>query len=115
MCKRQYRYYNTTTQGYSAPVQKIVIDRKCNTITVRNAGNSLVIYDDEIIQPGQSKTIGGNQDEIFIGRKDLAFQPTTNQPIPQPQPLPRVDFAYVTQKFYIELDPTDPKYIPDPK
>lgn len=100
MCKERPLHFNTTVQKYVLP-QKVVIDNLCNSITVRNAGNSLLIFDDEVIQPGANKVIGGNRLEIFIGRKDISFQPTTNQDIPVPQPTPRVDVAYVTQKFYI--------------
>jgi hypothetical protein len=104
--------YNTTVQAY-AIAQKITIHDLCNGITIKNLGNSLVIFDDEIIQPGASKAIAGNRKEIFVGRKDLSFQPTTNQPIPVVQPVPRVDFAYITQKFYVPRKPTEPGFIED--
>ncbi len=96
MCDEKILYYNTVTQAYSVAT-KIVVQDKCNGITIRNAGNSFLIMDDEIIQPGQSKAIGGNRLEYFIGRKDISF--TAQTPV---QPAPRVDLCYVTQKFYVE-------------
>lgn len=95
----EWLYYNTTTQQYNAN-QKIILDIHCNGITIKNAGTSVVLFDDEQIQPTQSKMIGGNRKEIMIGRKDLSFQGAGT------------NLAYVTQKFYVfpkDLDAYTPK------
>lgn len=102
MCDEKILYYNTVTQSYSFP-QKVVIQDKCNGFTIRNAGNSILIMDDEQIQPGESKAIGGNRNEYFVGRKDISFAPQAVQP------APRIDLCYVTQKYYVDRKgPTDP-------
>jgi hypothetical protein len=93
--KEEWLFYNTQVQGYSAPI-KIEIDRFCNGITVFNAGTTVAVFDDEQLQPGESKSISGNRKEIFVGRKDLSFQGAG------------VNLAYVTQKFYVKLASTDP-------
>lgn len=87
-------YYNTTTQQYNSN-QKIIIDPRCNGITVKNAGTSVLIFDDEQLQPTQSKMIGGNRKEIMVGRKDISFTGAGT------------NLAYVTQKFYVKFDPLD--------
>lgn len=89
------RYYNIVKQLYSIP-QKIDLDILCNGVTVKNIGNSICVIDNDPLQPFESESIGGNKDEIFYGRHNISFQPAV------PQPLPRVDLAVVTQKFYIE-------------
>lgn len=99
MCTEEFLYYNTTVQAYSAN-QKVQIDRRCNGITVLNAGTNAFLFDDELIQPGESKSINGNRKEIFVGRKDLTF------PTPNPGNL-----AYITQKYYVKLDSNDPHNI----
>jgi hypothetical protein len=96
--KEEFLYYNTTTQAYALP-QKVTIDRYCNGITLINAGTSNVIFDDEIIVPGESKAISGNRKEIFVGRKDISFAGAG------------VNLCFVTQKFYVKLPPNDPHNI----
>lgn len=104
MCDEKDLYYNNDTKGYAVPA-KITFDRLCNGYTVRNAGNTIVVINDEEIQPGQSKAVGGNRNEIFIGRLDIFFRDQTVQPVP------RTPYFYVTQKFYVELDVTDSRRI----
>jgi hypothetical protein len=95
MLIEEFLYYNTSTQGYTQP-QKVTLDRFCNGVTVINAGTSNVVFDDEILVPGESKAISGNRKEIFIGRKDLSFSGAGT------------NLCYVTQKYYVKLDPTNP-------
>jgi len=101
MTKVPVLYYNTVTLSYSQTA-KINLDPRCNGVTVRNAGNINVIFDDEVILPGQSKTVGGNLGEIFIGRKDLYFGSSAGVT------PPLVYLCYITQKFYVPRQPGDP-------
>lgn len=98
MCDKneEWLYYNTNVQIYTQN-QKVQIDRRCNGITVLNNGTNNALFDDEIILPGESKSISGNRKEIFVGRKDLTF------PTPNPG-----NSVVVTQKFYVKLDQNDP-------
>ena len=99
-------YYNTVTQQY-VQAAKITVQYKCNAITVKNLGTTLVIFDDEVLQPGQSKSFGGNRKEVFVGRKDLAFQTQT------PPPTTIINLAVITQKYYMDIKSGDPGYIPE--
>jgi hypothetical protein len=91
-------YYNTVTQAYSVPT-KITLDIRCNGITIRNAGASTLLFDDEPIQPGQSKMIGGNRAELMRGRHDISFTGAG------------ANLAFVTQKYYVDLTAADPTYL----
>ena len=97
-------YWNTHVMAYSTPA-KVDFDARTNGFVVKNAGNQIVIFDDEPIQPGESKAYGGNKGEIFIGRKDLAFQ------VPAGFVGTPVNSAFVTVKFYVQLDKTSPNYV----
>lgn len=91
--KRQARFYNTTTQEYKS-LRSVNVDKLCNGFIVNNAGTTIVTLNGEPLQPGQSKTVGGNEGEIYVGRIDLAFI------IPSPAPTVINNSAWVTQKFY---------------
>jgi hypothetical protein len=93
--KRQMVRYNTDTQEYSAQ-RSVVVDRLCNGFSVNNAGTTIVMLNGEPLQPGQSKTVGGNEGEIYVGRIDISFL------IPTPAPSTIVFSAWVTQKFFLE-------------
>lgn len=85
--------YNTNTFTFSAGVNA-PLDPYCNGIVVENLGTSVLVFQGDPIQPGNSKTIGGNHGEIYIGRIDILF---TN-PLALPAP---VNNAFITQKYYI--------------
>jgi hypothetical protein len=87
--------YNVVTQEYSLP-QQVVLDRYCNGLVIKNAGNTLVIIMGDTLQPGESKSIGGNYGEVYRARTDINFLPP---PVP---PLVTQNLAVVTQKFYLE-------------
>jgi hypothetical protein len=91
--QRRPKYYNTTTQEYRS-LRSVPVDARCNGFTVNNAGTTIVTLNGEPLQPGQSKTVGGNEGEIYVGRIDLAFY------TPSPAPSTIVNSAWVTQKFY---------------
>jgi hypothetical protein len=91
--KRKMVFYNTTTQEYTA-LRSVVVDKRCNGFTVNNAGTTIVTVNGEPLQPGDTKTVGGNEGEVYVGRIDLAFY------TPTPAPSIIVNSAWVTQKFY---------------
>jgi hypothetical protein len=95
MCKDNFMLlgYNTSVQTYKRAKQ-VVIDRLCNGVVIKNAGNTLVVIQSDTLQPGESKSIGGNSGEVFIGRVDINFQ------LPAVIPVPVVNLVQVTQKFY---------------
>jgi hypothetical protein len=85
--------YNTQVQEYRS-LRSVNVDKLCNGFTVNNAGTTIVTLNGEPIQPGATKTVGGNEGEVYVGRIDLAFY------VPTPAPATIVNSAWVTQKFY---------------
>lgn len=77
----------------------VPLSQRCNGVTVKNGGNNIVLVNNEPLQPGESKALGGNYGELFRGRVQINFM---NQAV---QPTPVVAIAYVTEKFYINYDP----------
>lgn len=103
-CKEKILYWNTVVMSFGTPA-KVDFDSRTNAFVVKNAGNQLVVFDDEVIQPGESKAYGGNRAEIFIGRKDLYFQ------VPAGFVGTALNLAYVTVKYYVPIDSSFPNYV----
>ena len=87
--------YNIFTTPFTAPGE-VMVDRKCNGFVIKNAGTTLVETFGEQLQPGESKSIGGNYGELFVGRVDIKF---TVQAVP---PAVITNLAIVTQKVYVK-------------
>src|SRR5277367_6274479 len=85
--------YNTNTFTYSNGINA-PLDPYCNGIVVENLGTSVLVFQGDPIQPGNSKTIGGNLGEIYIGRIDILFTNPSLLPTP-------VNNAFITQKYYM--------------
>lgn len=88
--------YNTAVQVYTLPVQA-PIDPYCNGITIKNSGNTNVIFQGDLLAPGESKFIGGNRAEVYIGRIDLNFA------LPTPAPVTPQNSCTVTVKYYVDI------------
>jgi hypothetical protein len=86
--------FNTSVQQYQGPKQ-VVIASYLNAISVKNEGTTLVIFQGDTLQPGESKSIGGNFGEIYDSRIDIFFQTQV------PAPAVINNLAVVTQKFYL--------------
>lgn len=86
--------YNTTTQEYTS-LRSVNVDKLCNGFTVNNVGTTICLVNGDPLQPGDSKTVGGNVGEVYVGRIDLAFM------VPDPAPSEIINSAFVTQKFYV--------------
>ena len=86
-------YYDIATRQISIPGLVQLVDN-LNQVAIHNAGNTIVLVNDDPLQPGESKSWGGNWGEIFTGRVFLQFV----MPVPAP-PIPN-NAAFVTQKFY---------------
>ena len=92
--------YQTSTRTYGQPIN-ITLDRLCNGITIKNSGNSICVFADDPLQPGESKAIGGNKGEILQGRYNVFFKPIASPPPGYVQN----DECVVTQKYYTEGQP----------
>jgi hypothetical protein len=101
MCNNKFLKYNFATQIYYAPGE-IPLEPWCNGIVVKNNGTTYVIFQGDVLLPGESKSIGGNRKEILQGRVDLTFFLQT------PAPGTIINQCTVTQKFY--LDPQCEKW-----
>ncbi len=96
MCEK-FLEYNTNCQPYQIDTI-IPQDRFCNGMTFINRGNTIAVIQGDPLNPGESKSIGGNRGEIYKGRIDLNFQlPAIVPPVP-------ANLLIVTQKFYVNLD-----------
>lgn len=92
---KKLRKYNTFVQQYTA-AQFVVADPLCNGFSIFNDGNTIAHLNDEPIYPFTSKTVGGNEGEIYVGQIKLKF---TN---PTPAPGSPENSVWITQKFYLK-------------
>jgi hypothetical protein len=82
--------YNLSTQVYSK-TQEIPVQENCNGFTVRNIGTATVVIMGDELATNESKSIGGNRGEIFVGRIDLKFKGAGTM------------LCLVTQKYYMNV------------
>jgi hypothetical protein len=82
--------YNLSVQVYNGAEAIPVMDF-CNGFTVRNIGTSNLVVMGDQLAPNESKAIGGNRGEIYVGRIDLSFNGAGN------------NLALVTQKYYMNV------------
>jgi len=90
-----YRYYfNVQTYTVNTVPE---LDPLTNGIDVRNTGNTLVSFNGCTLQPGESKSVGGNLGEIL----DMRIQFIFSLPVPAP-PIP-ANAVELTLKNYYEF------------
>jgi hypothetical protein len=89
-----FRKYNINKIALQVGTTQVQIGNNVNGVTVKNAGNTIVIFNQEPLQPGESESIGGNEGEIFVGRVDIFFT------LPVPPPLVPVNMAWIIVKYY---------------
>lgn len=82
--------YNLSTQVYSV-TQEVPVMENCNGFTVRNIGTSNVVIMGDTLAPQQTKAIGGNRGEIYVGRIDLKFTGAGT------------NLCLITQKYYMNI------------
>ena len=85
--------YNLSVQVYDTALQVPVMEN-CNGFTVRNVGTANVIVMGDTLAPNESKAIGGNRGEIYVGRIDLKFGNLGGG---------RTTLALITQKYYMNV------------
>jgi hypothetical protein len=90
-----YRKYDINKIAISVGTTQVPIGNDVNGFVVKNAGNTLVVFKGEQLQPGESQSVGGNEGEIYNGRVDIFFQ------LPVPAPGTPVNMCYVTVKYYV--------------
>ena len=82
--------YNISVEIYAIPGQVPTMDM-CNGFDVRNIGTANVTVNGDQLAPNESKSVGGNRGEIYVGRIDLGFNGAGTQ------------IALVTQKYYMNI------------
>lgn len=93
--KPKYRKYNTFVNQFTAP-QLVVRDPLCNGFSIFNDGNTICRLNDEPIYPFGSKTVGGNEGELYQGKIQISFS------LPSPAPMNPNNSVWITQKFYLK-------------
>lgn len=96
MCEKtlQYQITNKTFTEQGA----VNIDPKCNGFVIKNIGTTQVLYEGYYIQPGDSFSVGGNRNELFVGRVFMSFV------VQSPAPVIISNMAVVTQKVYVNVE-----------
>ena len=94
MCNMKLLGYNIFETVITAPGQ-VNFDNHCNGWVIKNTGTTLVLIMGESLATGESKSIGGNYGEIWIGRLNIAFR------TPTPAPSVITNQATLTQKIYV--------------
>ena len=87
--------FNISTKNITRAGQ-VSIGNRVNSISVKNVGTTIVMFQDkEPIQPGASKTFGGNVGEEYVGDLQISFQTQV------PPPATILNSAWVTIKYYV--------------
>lgn len=98
--EKSYQPYNFTVSNYYQS-GRITVERWCNGITITNLGDAPASVNGMILYPsatpgtalGDSRSIGGNEGEIFKGNLNLSFDLSGGAVSPQVE---------IIQKFYVE-------------
>ena len=62
--KEDWLEYNSVPGQYQVSGQ-IPIDPFCNGLVVKNAGNTILLFQGVPLQPGESKSVGGDSSETL--------------------------------------------------
>lgn len=87
---------NSNTQTYTTST-KITLDLLSNSLSVKNAGNSLLLLNNDPLQPGETKIFSVWPGEILVGKYNFYFQTPPVVPIGYVQD----DMAVVTEMYYL--------------
>jgi hypothetical protein len=90
------RKYNIAKRNIQVGTAQIPMGNNVNGFTVKNSGNTIVIFNHEPLMPGESETVGGNEGEEYVGRVDIFFQPSV------PVVVPTINSCWIVIKFYVE-------------
>jgi hypothetical protein len=87
--------FHVYTQQYTT-AQIVPVERWVNAVSVKNAGTSVLNFMGDPLQPGETKSIGGNAFEIWDEKHmDINFI--------NPGGL-LTQLAVITQKFYVGIE-----------
>jgi hypothetical protein len=95
----EYRFnhfvkFHVYTQEYTNATI-VPVERWVNAVSVKNAGTAVLLFMGDPLQPGETKSIGGNAFEIWDEKHmDINFQNTGLQ----------TQLAIITQKFYVGIE-----------
>jgi len=97
LTRDKFLHYDSKTI-VTSDVGAVALPEWTNGLTVENTGNTNVLWDNNIIVPGDFKALGGNYGEIFVGDCTLKYA------LPAVPPLNPNNQATVTVKFYVNYN-----------
>jgi hypothetical protein len=98
MKREDFLHYDTKTITVTTP-GAVGLPDFINGMTVENSGNTNLLWDEDIIVPGDFKAVGGNYKEIYVGDCVLKFA------LPAIPPLNPENMATISVKFYVNYNP----------
>jgi hypothetical protein len=94
-------YWNQSGRQVGQPGY-IELVQNLNGFTIKNIGTTICVLNDDPIQPGESKSFGGNWGEIYVGRVYVRFVTQT------PPPSTITNLLFLTEKFYVSAPNQEP-------
>jgi hypothetical protein len=96
LLKFDYRFlvkFHVYTQQYTTG-QIVPVERWVNAVSCKNAGTAILNFMGDPLQPGETKSIGGNAMEVWDEKHmDISFTNTGLQ----------TQLAVITQKWYVGI------------
>lgn len=89
------RKYNIFKRNLQQGTAQMPIGTNVNGFVIKNAGNTIVLFNNEPLMPGESQSVGGNEGEVFDGRVDIYFRPSV------PVVIPTINSCWITVKYYM--------------
>jgi hypothetical protein len=77
--------------------QNVTLDKLSNCLAIKNAGNSICVFNDDPLQPGECKIFSAWPGELLKGRYTFYFRTPAVVPLGYVQS----DLAVITEQFYL--------------
>jgi hypothetical protein len=98
MFSDRFIFFDTSSQQYNS-FQKLNLPDFCSALSVKNTGNTVCLFDDEPLFPGESKIYSGDEGEVLVGRHSIGF---TTVAVGFTPPGVPVNQAWVSYKYYVQ-------------
>jgi len=90
------RKQTSRTNAYTTPT-KITLDQLSNCLAVKNAGNSILLINNDPLVPAETKIFSAWPQEVLVGKYYIDFRTPASVPVGYVQD----DFAVVTEQYYL--------------
>jgi hypothetical protein len=84
----------------------IILDEFSNAFAIKNIGNSVLLINNDPLQPTESKSFGGHLFTILTGRYSFTFQPIASPPPGYVQE----DGAVITEYYFLPTAEQTPQF-----